>query len=238
MDPSGFERVIEQGRQLQARLSDISPVAVGGTAAAAHCSHRFSLDVDVVTPFLEARFEEVRAQLESWEGWRTNRQTPCVLILGERMAVELGVRQQRRRIPLKVTQRVGLVVPTAAEMLRIKAFLLAERRAVRDFVDVAALGDKLGRDRALPALRYLNAVYAPVPAMTWASRFAEACEAEPADGAAVELSAYRGLRAPYDDWNYVAGRCRDLGRALIKLELTSALPATTDAGFDLEEDIP
>jgi len=139
MDQADFEKVVEQGRQLQVRLAALSPVAVGGTAAAIHCGHRFSLDVDVVTPHLAARFDEVLADLEAWDGWHTNRQTPRVLILGERAQIELGVRQQRRSVPLHVTRREGLTVPTAAEMLRIKAFLLGERPAVRDFVDVSAL---------------------------------------------------------------------------------------------------
>jgi hypothetical protein len=238
MDQADFEKVVEQGRQLQVRLAAVSPVAVGGTAVAIHCGHRFSLDVDVVTPHLAVRYEEVLANLEAWDGWHTNRQTPRVLILGERAQIELGVRQQRRSVPLHVTRREGLVVPTAAEMLRIKAFLLGERRAVRDFVDVSALRDRLGFDRALAALRYINAVYAPAPAMTWASRFAEACEGDPSDLREVALTAYKGLRAPYDDWAYVAGRCRDLGRALIKEDLTMSLPTAPDAGFESEEDTP
>jgi len=238
MNEAGFEKVIEQGRLLQARLAGISPVAVGGTAVALHCGHRFSLDVDVVTPHLASRYEEVLASLETWQGWHTNRQTPRVLILGERAEIELGVRQQRRGVPFHVACREGLLVPTAAEMLRIKAFLLAERRAVRDFVDVAALGDRLGFERALAALRYLNAVYAPAPALTWASRFAEACEADPVDSGDVALSNYKGIRAPYIDWDYVAGVCRKLGRALIKTELKESLPASVDAAFETEDELP
>jgi hypothetical protein len=238
MDEAGFKNVIEQGRLFQERLAAVSPVAVGGTAVALHCGHRFSLDVDVVTPHLAARYEEVLAALESWQGWRTNRQTPRALILGERADIELGVRQQRRSVPFHVTRRDGLLVPTAAEMLRIKAFLLGERRAVRDFLDVAALRDRLGVERALAALRYLNAVYAPVPALTWASRFAEACEADPVDLREIALSDYRGLRAPYVDWDYVADACRELGRALVKTELSASLPAVVDAGFENEEKSP
>ena len=54
---------------------------------------------------------------------------------------------------------VGLLVPTGAEMLRVKAFLLAERRATRDYVDVAAMVRLLGDPAALKALGYLNLVY-------------------------------------------------------------------------------
>lgn len=226
MDSWEFQRVIEQGRQLQARLADTDAVAVGGTAAALHCGHRFSLDVDVVTPHLSARFDQISANLESWAGWRTNRRNPPVLILGEHDGVELGIRQLRREVPLQTATVGGLRIPTGAEMLRVKAFLLMERRAVRDFVDVAALGGKLDGAAALQALSWLNLVYPPRPPQTWATRFAEACEAEPADLAKVSLAAYRGLRTPFTDWPFIAGECRKLGRALLKLELDGALPST------------
>jgi len=231
MESPEFQRVIEQGRQLQARLADGDAVAVGGTAAALHCGHRFSLDVDVVTPHLSARFEQVSANLESWAGWRTNRRNPPVLILGEHDGVELGIRQLRRDVPLQTITVDGLRIPTGAEMLRVKAFLLTERRAVRDYVDVAALGGSLGVEAALRSLSWLNLVYPSRPPQTWATRFAEACEAEPADFAAASLAAYRGLRAPFTDWRFVADVCRKLGRALLKLELDGALPSALPANW-------
>ncbi len=225
VDVPDFQRVLAEGCALQARLSDLSPIAVGGTAAAVHCGHRFSLDVDVVTPQLNARFEEVKANLTAWEGWRTNRINPPVLILGERGSVELGVRQLRRSVPLHTTRVAGLLVPTPAEMLRIKAFLLTERRALRDYVDTAALANRLGDQAAVGALRVLNLVYGLRTPQTWLSAFAEACEGEPVDAAAIALAEYKGLRAPFTDWPFVAGECRKLGRALLKQELDGALPA-------------
>lgn len=225
MDVPDFQRVLAEGRALQARLVDLSPVAVGGTAAAVHCGHRFSLDVDVVTAQLNAQFEEVKANLAAWEGWRTNRINPPVLILGEHGGVELGVRQLCRAVPLHTTRAAGLLVPTAAEMLRIKAFLVTERRTVRDYVDVAALACHLGDSAAVNALRVLNLVYGSRTPLTWISAFAEACEAEPVDAAAVPLATYKGLKAPFTEWPLVAGECQKLGRALLKLELDGALPA-------------
>ena len=76
-----------------------------------------------------------RSWRPGWEGWTTNRLNPPVLILGERHGIELGLRQQRRAVPLQVTDVDGLLVPTAPEMLRDEAFLTAERRATRDYVD-------------------------------------------------------------------------------------------------------
>jgi hypothetical protein len=48
----------------------------------------------------------------------------------------------------------------------------------------------------------------------------------------IDLAAYRGLREPYLDWTYVAGRCRELARAIVKQELTTTLPLASDAGLD------
>lgn len=235
MDLADFQRVLAEGRALQARLADLSSVAVGGTAAAVHCGHRFSLDVDVVTAQLNARFEEVKASLAAWEGWRTNRINPPVLILGEHGGVELGVRQLRRSVPLHTVRVGGLLVPTAAEMLRVKAFLLSERRAMRDYVDVAALACHLGESGAQRALQVLNLVYGPRTPQTWISAFAETCEGEPVDAVAVTLADYKGLRAPFTDWAFVAAECRKVARNLLRLELDSGLPSSLPPDWPLED---
>ena len=226
-----FERVLEQGRAAQRQFQDLELVAVGGTAAAAHCRHRVSLDVDLVTPHLRDRYEEVAARLEDWEGWTTARRNPPVLILGQRGGVALGLRQRRRAQPLRTLEVSGLIMPTAAETLRVKAFLLTERRATRDYVDVAALTRLLGDSAALTALGYLNLVYPAAGSQSLVSRFAEACEVPPLDLAETPLQAYKGLKAPFTDWAYVAEACRRLSRALVKLELNNVLPQTLDAGF-------
>lgn len=231
MDANDFARVIEQGRCVQEKFAELRLVAVGGTGAALHCAHRFSMDVDCVSPHLQERFTETADALEHWEGWTTNRLNPPVLILGERQGIELGLRQQRRAVPLVTTRIDGLLVPTVEEMLRVKAFLLVQRRATRDYVDVAALVQKLGEAGAVQALSYLNAVYSRAGAQTVATRFAEACEAEPADFPHVPLTAYKGLQPPFTDWPFVAGTCRNTGRALLKRELEGALPQQTDARF-------
>jgi hypothetical protein len=222
MKPSvpDFDAVVEQGNALQERLDDGGLVAVGGTAAALHCGHRFSLDVDFVTPQMRERYEGFLERLETWPGWQTNRRTAPVLILGERAGIELGVRQLRHRDRLETERVQGLRVPTAAEMLRIKAFLLAERRATRDYLDVAALSRKLGFEESLRALACLSDLYPALGRVTAATAFAEACEAAPADRHLVELTSYRGLRAPFTQWDEVAATVQKLGRAVLKRELS------------------
>src|SRR5437762_1140018 len=112
MDEESFGQVIQEAIAVQQHFVDLALVAVGGTAAAIHCQHRVSLDVDFVTPKLQREFERITAALESWEGWSTNRLNPPVLILGQRHGVEVGLRQQRRAVPLHTVERSGLIIPT------------------------------------------------------------------------------------------------------------------------------
>lgn len=219
MSEPTFEQVVREGVAFQARFAGEPLIAVGGTAAALHCRHRYSLDVDCVTPRLREDFEGHLARLEGWEDWRTNRKNPPVLILGERHDVELGLRQLRRTQPLETTQVQGLLIPTVEEMARVKAFLLAERRSTRDFVDLAALLKQLGDEASLRALEPLNRLYPAFGALSPISALAEAAEADPTDLHLVPLDRYKGLQVPFTDWSFVSSEVRRLTRRLLHQEL-------------------
>ena len=103
--------------------------------AALHVHHRRSMDGD--------RFPQVLADLEAAAGWRTARVLPPVLILGTLDGVLTGIRQLRRSAPLETEVVEGLVVPTLAEMARVKAWLLATRGTTRDYLDLVVLLDRL-----------------------------------------------------------------------------------------------
>lgn len=225
---SQFRRVIEEAASLQHQLPWLEMVMVGGSAAALHAGHRYSEDSDHVTHFLRKQFEVVAETLENWEGWRTNRLNRPVLILGERHGVEMGVRQSRRTVPYEKMQQHGVWVPTPAEALRIKAFLLTERKATRDYLDVAALADLLGEEASVAALSYLNLLYEPVGNQTCLTKFAEVCLQEPLDLPEVDLRTYKGIVQPYDSWAYVSARCKALAREVFIREMEDALPRTVD----------
>ena len=182
---------------------------VGGTAAALHAGHRVSLDGDHVVPDLRERFDEVLADLEAAAGWRTSRGRRPVLILGQLDGVLTGIRQLRRTEPLETEERAGLRVPTLAEMARIKAWLLATRFTTRDYLDTVVLFEKLGEAGLRQALAKLDAMY---PQPSGASVLAEVVErlgsARPVDVAEIDLTSYRGLRPPWNDWDYVVTRGR------------------------------
>ena len=214
-----FERVVAQGRALQRHLPWLDMVAVGGTAAALHAHHRYSLDTDHVTPLLRRQYEVVKEELRTWEGWHLKRERRPFALLGERHGVDLGIRQLRRVITLERETVGDLIIPTAEETLRIKAFLCTDRQALRDYVDLAALTDRVGHEGALRALRFLNVLYPGSGNQTCITRLAEVTSQEPVDLHQLDLRTYRGIQAPYDDWRYVEGRCRDLTRRLLVLEL-------------------
>ena len=121
------------------RLQDLVPdaVLVGGSAAALYAGHRDSYDHDHVLTDLRDRFEMVLEALESEGDWVTNRIRPGKLILGRLGDIESGVRQLIRKRPLEVARLQlpsgrPLQVPTFAETLRVKGFLVVRRNQTRD----------------------------------------------------------------------------------------------------------
>jgi hypothetical protein len=131
-----------------------------------------------------------------------------------------GIRQLRRVRPLETEEVAGLRVPTLAEMARIKAWLLATRYTTRDYLDTVVLLERLGEDGVREALGSIDETY---PQPGGASVLAEVIErlgaARPIDATVIDLSSYRGLKPPWNDWRYVAGRGRSWAQTLAKLLL-------------------
>jgi len=187
-------------------------VLVGGTAAIVHADHRESEDHDHVVADLADRFEMVLEAVEGDEGWATNRVTPGKVILGNLDGIEAGVRQMIRRVPLEVTRfRLAsggeVTVPTLEETLRIKAFLVVRRNQTRDYLDLAALADRLGTERAAEVLAGIDQYYADQhrEGDGVASQLVrQLSDPKPADASATrELSSYRRLNRRWSDWKAV-----------------------------------
>lgn len=194
-------------------------VLVGGTAAALHAGHRVSIDADHVMPDLTSRFEEILGQVEKEAGWKTSRLEPPVLILGNFQGVRTGIRQLVRKKPLETTVIRGLRVPTIAEILRIKAYLIVKRNATRDFIDFVALFDRLGAEQSLKALASLDDLYPQEDNESILKQLAlQLSEPKPWDLTQTDLSQYKSLQAPYTDWNEVKRRAGAAGlRILVEL---------------------
>lgn len=204
--------------QAAARLQELIPdaVLVGGTAAAHHAHHRISLDDDHVVADLASRFDDVLTALEDTDGWVTARVKRPVMILGRLDGVETGIRNLIRRRPLEVEEvEVGgrsVRVPTVQEITRIKAWLCLMRNATRDYIDFAALADRLGADSAADVVWSLDEYYDDQVGSDGRRIATQAAKqlAEPApdDLNEVDLSTYRQLDRRWHTWDAVVNATR------------------------------
>ena len=213
--PPDWERLLAAERHLQSLVP--GAVLVGGTAAALHAGHRKSLDGDHVLEDLRPRFEEILGALEAAAGWETSRVKKPVAILGRLDGMMTGIRQLRRTRPLESEVVAGLRVPTLAEMARIKAWLLATRHTVRDYLDTVVLLERLTETPGVNALACFDEIYAQP---TGASPLVEVIErlaaASPSDAPEVDLRSYKGLVAPWNEWSHVCARGRHWAETLAR----------------------
>jgi hypothetical protein len=220
VQPVAFADVLAAASHFHELFSDA--VLVGGTAAARHAGHRVSFDADHVLTDLRERFDDLLDALEATDGWATARVRRPVLILGRLDGIETGIRQLIRRRPLEVEEvDVGgrtLRIPTLEEMTRIKAWLVLRRNALRDYLDVVALADRLG-DRAVPVLAALDDYYAdqagPGGQRVVTQLAKQLADPQPYDLDDVDLSRYRELVPKWQTWAAVERACRDLAAAML-----------------------
>jgi hypothetical protein len=212
-----FADVLEAAARLQALVPDA--VLVGGSAAAHHVGHRVSFDDDHVVSDLRDRFAQVLETLEGDPGWTTRRVQPPRQILGRLDGIETGIRQLRRSRPLEVEEvdvaGHRIAVPTLAEMTRIKAWLVVDRNATRDYLDFVALAGRLGVDVAAGVGATLDDYYEELVAeagpRTIATQLArQLAQPQPFDLDELDLREYRQLDPRWQDWDAVRAACLDV----------------------------
>ena len=208
--PPDWEQVLSSAARLQRILPEA--VLVGGTAAALHAGHRASRDADHVLTDLRSHFDDILDQLEAVAGWKTARVNRPVLIPGSLDGIETGVRQLIRTQPLETTTvSVGgqeITIPTGAEILRIKGFLLLRRNATRDYVDFAALAHRLGEVSTAAAFERFDPLY---PQSSGGSALqqmlAQLASPQPCDLEGTRLSEYNHLQSRWHDWEAIRAVC-------------------------------
>jgi len=223
-DPgSVLAAVLASAAELQRVVPDA--VLVGGAAAALHAGHHESFDHDHVLPDLIERYAQVLETVEATDGWATSVRAsrPPMTIMGSLGGVEAGLRQLRRSRPLETCEVVldaehVVVAPTAAEALRVKAYLVVQRNAVRDYLDVVALAAHLGHEEAITILAAIDDYYDDRSGEFGSVRTALVLRLalpEPRDVEVTqELPRYKGLAECWHDWEAVVAACEQLALGL------------------------
>jgi Nucleotidyl transferase AbiEii toxin, Type IV TA system len=217
-----FVALLESAAHLQRLIP--GAVLVGGSAAIFYADHRESRDHDHVLADLEDRFEMVLEAVEADEGWATNRVTPGKVILGNLDGIEAGVRQMIRKVPLevatvKVPSGSQVTVPTIDETLRIKAFLIVRRNQTRDYLDLAAVAESMGVDRAAEVLASMDDYYADQHGEgdgVASQLVRQLSDPQPTDRSVIDqLSSYRRLRSRWTEWSAVTEVLGDVATRMV-----------------------
>jgi hypothetical protein len=221
-NPPSLKDVLKKAAQLQELVP--GAVLVGGSAAALHAHHRQSFDHDHVVADLAERFDTILEHLEALGDWSMTRAQPGKIILGELGGIETGVRQLLRSRPLETTdmavQGKPLVIPTAEEILRIKAWLALSRNQTRDYLDIAALADRLGLDDAAAVLADIDAYYADVntrPEAVATQLVKQLADPRPRDAeVTTQLASYKALDPRWHDWSTIKTVLADLAERMLR----------------------
>lgn len=143
--------------------------------------------------------------------------------MGSLGGVEAGLRQLRRTRPLELTEldvpgAGRLRIPTDAEMLRIKAYLIIQRNQVRDYLDVVALADLLGAGAA-GVLAAIDSYYQDRSAggdSVLTALVQRLSEPNPRDHEVTgELASYKRLDPRWHSWSMVRAACERLADAIV-----------------------
>jgi hypothetical protein len=219
MEPS-LEDVLEKAAQLQELVP--GAVLVGGSAAALYAHHRQSFDHDHVVVDLAGRFDAILENLEALGDWSMARAQPGKIILGELGGIETGVRQLLRSRPLETAdfevRGKRLVVPTPAEILRIKGWLALNRNQTRDYLDIAALAERIGLDEAVEVLAGIDDYYADInsrPEAVATQLVRQLADPRPRDAeVTTQLASYKALDPRWHDWAAVKAVLSDLAQRM------------------------
>ena len=227
--PPDWEQVLSSAARLKRLLPEA--VLVGGTAAGIHAGHRTSRDADHILTDLRSRFDDILEQLESVAGWTTARVNRPVLILGSLDGIETRIQQLIRAEPLETTTvSVGnqeITIPTEAEILRIKGFLLLRRNATRDYVDFAALADRIGDAATATAFERFDRLYPQDNGESALQQMlVQLSSPKPYDLDGTILSEYNNLEPRWHDWDEVRAVCAHTATTVFDRRCDLDEPAT------------
>lgn len=212
-----WDDVLSAASRLQGLVSNA--VLVGGTASAIFAAHRTSYDADHVVPNLKEEFDQILESLESVAGWQTARVKRPVIILGKLDGIETGIRQMIRSAPLETKEiyvrSQKIIVPTEAEILRIKGALILKRNATRDYLDFAALSKHLGTKETTEALKNFDTLYPQKNGESAIQQlYLQLANPRPFDLDGINLKEYKHLTDEWRDWNQIVAQCQQISSSI------------------------
>ena len=112
-------------------------------------------------------------------------------------------------------------MPTAAEILRIKAWLALGRNQTRDYLDIAALADHMGLDEAAGVLAGIDDYYADVnrrPEAVATQLARQLADPRPRDAeVTTQLASYKALDSSrWHEWSAVRAVLADLAQRMVR----------------------
>jgi hypothetical protein len=111
-------------------------------------------------------------------------------------------------------------VPTAAEILRVKAWLALSRNQTRDYLDIAALAESMGLDEAAGVLRGIDDYYADInrrPEAVATQLVRQLADPRPRDAeVTTQLASYKALDPRWHDWSAVKAVLADLAERMLR----------------------
>jgi len=218
-----MKKVLEQASRLQSIVPDA--ILIGGSAAFVYAQHRYSLDHDHIISDLEERFDLILDSLEREGDWVTNRLVYGKIILGELGGIETGIRQLIRKKPLEFQtiqiNNFTLNVPTIEEITRIKAFLIVKRNQMRDYLDFAALSEKIGITISANIIENIDEYYSnniQNEKCVLSQLLRQLSQPMPKDFRNIEqLPNYKGTVEKWKDWDYIVGLCRSVAQKVMEV---------------------
>jgi hypothetical protein len=111
-------------------------------------------------------------------------------------------------------------VPTLPEILRIKAWLALSRNQTRDYLDIAALADRIGLDQAAAVLADIDDYYADIntrPEAVATQLIKQLADPRPRDAeVTTQLASYKALDPRWHDWSTVQAVLADLAQRMLR----------------------
>lgn len=111
-------------------------------------------------------------------------------------------------------------MPTLPEILRIKAWLALSRNQTRDYLDIAALADRIGLDQAAAVLADIDDYYADIntrPEAVATQLIKQLADPRPRDAeVTTQLASYKALDPRWHDWSTVQAVLADLAQRMLR----------------------